>query len=59
MDLADAEQASCRPSPQAEYRAAELYASSDAHRRRAERLEAGDRSALLEIEAPQPAPSNG
>ncbi len=58
LDLADAEQARCQSAAKAA-RAAELYASSESHRRLAGRLEAGDTSALLGVEAKGPVCSDG
>lgn len=49
LDLSDAEQARWRSVPQTDL-AAELYDSADRHQRLAERLEAGDASAVLDVE---------
>lgn len=54
LDLSDAEQAGCWSAPRTDL-ATELYDSADRHRRLAERLEAGDASAVPDVEAIRPA----
>jgi hypothetical protein len=57
LDLADAEQAAVH-APAERDLAARLYRSADRHRLLAERLEAGDTSALLEVEPIRPPSSS-
>lgn len=57
LDLADAEQAAVH-SPAHGHLARHLYESADRHRLLAERLEAGDTSALLEVEPIRPPSSD-